>query len=115
MHRVGVEGGAVGELHYAAECVALRARRKVGPDVGFEETGDLSLQGADFGLGAEFLFFGDVGFPAESEGVDYHDGYYGKSEGGGAAVGSDGWLDFQQRSGSAAKPVIVALKLQIVN
>jgi len=69
---VGVEGGPVGELHYAAECVALRAWGKVRPDVGFEQAGDLSLQGADFGLGAELLFLGDAGFPVEGEGVDDH-------------------------------------------
>ncbi len=46
---VGVEGGAVGELHDAAELIALRARGDVGSDEGFDETGDLALQGADFG------------------------------------------------------------------
>ena len=69
---VGGEGLLVGELHYASEFVALGARGEVGADIGFEEAGDLSLEGADFGLDAEFLLGGDVGFPAEGEGVDDH-------------------------------------------
>ena len=40
--------------------------------MGFEEAGDLSLEGADFGLDAELLLGGDIGFPAEGESVDDH-------------------------------------------
>ena len=69
---VGVEGGAVGELHDAAEFIALRAGRDVGADQGFDEAGDLALQGADFGDDVGLLLGGDVGFPAEGEGVDDH-------------------------------------------
>jgi hypothetical protein len=70
---VGVEGGAVGELHDSAQFVALRAGRDVGADEGFDEAGDLALQGADFGYNAGLLLGSDVGFPAEGEGMDDHE------------------------------------------
>ena len=69
---VGVEGGAVGELHDSAELVALGTRGDVGPDEGFDEAGDLSLQGADLVDDVLLLLVGDAGFPAEGEGMDDH-------------------------------------------
>lgn len=69
---VGFERGAVGELHDAAEVVALRARGEVEAGVGFEEAGDLALQREDFGLDALLLGGGGFGFPAEVEGVNDH-------------------------------------------
>ena len=69
---VGVEGGAVGELHDAAELVSLRARGDVDADVGFGEAGDLSLERANLLHDALLLGFGDVGLPAKGERMDDH-------------------------------------------
>ena len=69
---VGVEGGAIGELHDAAQLVSLRARRDVDADVGFGEAGDLSLECANLLNDALFLGFGDVGLPAKGESMDDH-------------------------------------------
>jgi len=72
MSAIGVEGGFVGELHRTAKLVALRAGRDVDTDVSLDQARDLSLQGADVGDRACLLLGGDVGFPAEGEGMDDH-------------------------------------------
>ncbi len=77
---VCLEGGTVGEPHYAAECVALGSWGEVHTNVGFEQTGNLSSQRKDFGLDATLLLVGDVGFPAESEGVNDHGAIMAKVE-----------------------------------
>jgi hypothetical protein len=70
---VGIEGVTVGELHDSAQFVTMGAGRDVVADVGFDETGDLALQGPDLANDALFLIFSDSGFPAECEGVDDHE------------------------------------------
>ena len=64
---VGVEGGAVGELHDASEFVSLRARRDVGADEGFDEAGDLALQGADLGDDVVFCSAVTSGFQRKAK------------------------------------------------
>lgn len=69
---VGVEGGAGLELHDSSELVALRSRRDVDADEGFNEAGDLALKGADLADDMLLLILGDGGLPPEGEGVDDH-------------------------------------------
>ncbi len=52
---VGVEGGLVGELHGAAELVAVRAGGDVDAGEGVEQAGGLALEGEDVGEGAGFI------------------------------------------------------------
>ena len=69
---VGVEGGAVSELHEAAKPVALCAGRTVKAGGRVQDTGDLSLQSGYLFEYALLLLLGDAWFPAEGEHVDEH-------------------------------------------
>ena len=71
---VSFQRGAVGELHHAAKCITLGARGEVRAHPSLEQAGDLSLQGADFGLHAELLLLGNTGLPAKSKSVYDHAG-----------------------------------------
>lgn len=69
---VGVEGRPVSEFHDAAELVSLRTWRDIDPYEGFDEAGDLPLQGPNLLNNALLLLIGDARLPAESKCVDDH-------------------------------------------
>jgi len=69
---VGVQGGAVGELHDGPEVMALRAGGEVVTGICFDQAGELTLKGENLGEGAVFVGLGGFGFPAENEDVDDH-------------------------------------------
>jgi hypothetical protein len=72
MSVVGVEGGAVGELHEAAELIALAAGRRVEAGGRIENARDSGFEAVDLFEDALLLLFGDALFPAEGEHVDEH-------------------------------------------
>jgi hypothetical protein len=73
MNEIGVQRGAIGELHNSPELVAFGARGEVDANVSFENAGNLGLQSADLGLGTLFLGVGGAGLPLQEEGVDDHE------------------------------------------
>ena len=74
--KVGFERGAVGEFHGGSDGEAVREPGEVVADVGFEQAGDLALEGADVGEDALDLVWRDLRLEAEVEGMDDHGGQY---------------------------------------
>ena len=99
MAAVRLERLPVAELHYSAEFVALRSRRDVLSDPGFDEAGNLTLQLPDFCNHVMFLLGGHSRFPAKGEGMDEHANHSRVKSGSvhlGFPAGQRGWK-FQRK------------------
>ena len=75
MHRmrpVCLETSLIGKLRHTAKSIPLRAWRLVPPDICFQQTRNLPLQGANLSGSAINLLFRYTRFPAESEAMNVH-------------------------------------------
>ena len=69
---IGVERRAIRKLHHAAKLISLRTRRDIDPNEGFDEAGDLPLQGPNLLNNVLLLLIGDARFPAKGKCMDDH-------------------------------------------
>src|SRR5579859_2002040 len=72
MRRVGMQRSGIPELHHAAVCENIRARRNILVVAGFHQSRNLPLQGANLFGRALLLLLRDSWLPLKQESVNVH-------------------------------------------